>query len=118
MERSSTTPSTFSFTKPFEQLPLFSTFVNGERLSAALVDGTFEVTASTVDGTWWLSDIWLEVENFKMGTSNRSAQLNLNADTDERLYLSILDSLTEAYCDLIDEEIADELAMMGIRVAA
>jgi hypothetical protein len=118
MERSSTTPTTSSFTRPFEELALVSHFVAGERLSAALVDGEFEVTYSTTDGTWWISDLWLKTENFKLGASNRSGQLNLNADTDERLYLSILDSLTERYCDYIDEEIADELAELGIRVAA
>jgi hypothetical protein len=118
MSQANHVPSTACLTHQFEEVALFTHWVDGERLTAALIDGEFEVTYSTVDATWWISDVWIGTENHRHGAAGRSGRINLDADTDERLYLSILDSLTEAYCDLIDEEIADELAMMGIRIAA
>jgi hypothetical protein len=117
MARADTIPTTSCFTRQFEELPLFTHFVGGEKLTAGLIDGEMEITYSTVDGTWWVSDLWIRTDNHRFGAASKTGQLNLNAD-DERLYLSILDSLTERYCDYIDEEIADELAELGIRVAA
>jgi hypothetical protein len=118
MSQANHVPTTSSFTRQFEELPLFTHFAHGEKLTAGLIDGEMEVTYSTVDGTWWVSDLWIRTDNHRFGAASKSGQLNLNADTDERFYFSILDSLTERYCDLIDEEIADELAELGIRVAA
>lgn len=118
MSQANCAPTTACFTKPFEELPLFTHWVNGERLTAALIDGEFEITYSKQDATWWISDVWIQTDNHRHGNNARTARINLDADTDERLYLSILDSLTEAYCDLIDEEIADELAFQGIRLVA
>lgn len=118
MSRALTTPSTFSFIHKFEELPLFTRAVNGESFRGGFIDGEYEVTVSIVDGTWWISDVSISLDNSRMGTEARSSLVNLDADQDERFYITVLDSLTERYFDHIAETVDEELGEMDLRAVA
>jgi len=111
-------PGTIQITRQFEELPLLTKYAGGERLYGALIDGQYEVTVMTADGEWWISDLWISVDNGKMGTAARGELIHLDADDDQRLYLSILDSLREEHTTAIEEDVERELAELGIRAAA
>ena len=100
--------SCFSLRKPFEELALFWQFQNGEPFRTGHVDGEFEVSFDR-DGDWYVSDLWISVDNGKMGEACKAALVNLNADTHETFYTLILDNLSAQYTTRIEEWIEDEL---------
>jgi hypothetical protein len=113
-----TLPTTLTFTRQFEELPLLTHLAQGERLFGALLSGEYEVSADQRDGDWWISDLWISTENGRLGTASRSGMLNLNADANEPMYLAILDALTDRCRDQIEETIEAELAENGVTADA
>ena len=62
-----TLPRTITFTREFEELPLYSERTrSGETFFAGLVDGSLEVSFDST-GDWHISDIHIRVQNYQMG---------------------------------------------------
>jgi hypothetical protein len=78
-----------------------------------LSSGSFEVSYNSASD-WWISDVYLILENFKFGPDGRTHAYKLDADTDERLYLVVLDALEDRFEESIQEQIEEELADAGI----
>lgn len=116
MSRVDTMPNSFAIRKPFEELPLVTLFTaSGEPWTTGYVSGEFEITVSWIDGGWHFSDLWVSADNRKMGPDARGGLLNLDADVDERLFLTLLDALEAQYTTRIEEWIEDEFAEEGVR---
>lgn len=115
MPKADTIPNTIVLTHQFEELALFWQFTAGIPFRGARIDGEFELTFHTDDGDWWISDLWIQADNGRVGKEAEGRLLNLNADTDERLYLLVLDALDHQYGFRIEDWIQDELAEAGLR---
>jgi len=113
-----TLPRTITFTREFEELPLYSERTrSGECFFAGLVDGSIEVSFDA-SGDWSISDIHLKVQNYKMGDAGRAKTVRIEADENPSLYWHLLDTLTDKYADTIQEWIAMEAEGCGLRIAA
>jgi len=108
MARATRIPTGFSFRHKFEELPLFWLCTGGEAWRGARLDGEFEISA---DGPsdWWISDLWLSLDNGKIGGAAKGTLVNLSADDDERFYLLVLDAIDHKYASYIEERIADDV---------
>lgn len=104
--------STITLIKPFEELALFWQFTAGTPMFAGLLDGEFEITIDidVAGGDWHISDLWLQVENYRMGDQNKSARVNLDADRDEKFMLLVMDAIHHQYGSRIEDWVLDELA--------
>lgn len=117
MAQADTTPTSLHIRKPFEELALFWLYTGGAAWRGARLDGEFEVTVHP-NGDWIITDVWIAVDNGKTGSEAAGKLINLDADTDERLYLTVLDALDHSYTSRIAEWIADELDARDLKVAA
>jgi hypothetical protein len=108
MARATQIPTGFSFRHKFEELPLFWLYTGGEAWRGARLDGEFEISADG-PGDWWISDLWISLDNGKIGPEAKGSLVNLNADDDERFYLLVLDAIDHKYASYIEERIADEM---------
>jgi hypothetical protein len=104
-----TLPRTMSLTRQFEELALFTEkTASGDLFCAGLLDGTVEISFDA-DGDWWVSDIHIEVENYKRGPANRSKTVRIDADNNPALYWLLLGVLTDTYANSVAEWIAFEM---------
>lgn len=116
MERAETISSTISIRHKFEELPLFWRHqpAEGDKSKVtwrgARVDGEFEVTYDMFDKDWYVSDVFVLVDNGQVGGAAKDDLVRLNADDDERFYLLLLDRITGRYNEQIEESIAEALA--------
>lgn len=105
-----TLPRTMSLTRQFEELSLCTEkTASGDLFCAGLLDGTVEISFDS-SGDWWVSDIHIEVENYKRGPANRSKTVRIDADNQPALYWLLLDVLTDTYASSIAEWIAFEMS--------
>ncbi len=112
-------PSSLTITLQFEELALFAQSTITDRYYTAMIDGKFEVSAPWNDPSdWHISDIWIIADNGRCGNQCRVNHVNLNADTEERFYLLVLDALTTRYSDRIEEMIEAECAENGVAADA
>ncbi len=113
-----TFPRTISFTRQFEELPLFVEKTEaGDVFCAGLVDGNLEISFDQ-DGEWTITDIHINVHDYKTGYANRAKTVRVDADENAALYWLLLDVLTDKYADTIREWIALEAEECGLRIAA
>jgi|ERR1017187_4365211 hypothetical protein len=111
-------PRTISFTRQFEDLPLYSEKTrSGELFYAGLVDGILEISFDHT-GDWFVSDIKVKVENGRFGRENVATFVQVDADENPSFYWHILDTLTDKYASTIEEWIAFEAEDHGLRIAA
>lgn len=104
-----TFPSSYSFKRTFEQLPLFSQkAANGEVFAAGLIDGEVEVSYDH-DGQWWVSDISISIDNFRMGSAAQGKTVPLCPEENPGLYNLILDVFCDKYAETIDQWVYDEM---------
>jgi len=104
-----TFPSSSSFKRTFEELPLFSQkAANGEVFAAGLVDGEIEISYSPC-GDWWISDIAIKIDNFRMGSAARAHVVPLCPEENQALYGLILDVFSDKYAETIAEWVYDHL---------
>lgn len=105
-----TLPRTMSLVRQFEELSLFTEKTrSGDLFCAGLLDGTVEISFDW-HGDWWVSDIHIEVENYRPGKDNLAKMVRIDADNQPALYWLLLDVLTDKYAATIEEWIAMELA--------
>lgn len=105
-----TFPSSHSFKRTFEELPLFSQkAANGEVFAAGLVDGEIEISYSPA-GDWWVSDISITIDNFRMGAAAQAKTIPLCPEENQVLYSLILDVFTDKYAETIAEWVGEEIA--------
>ncbi len=113
-----TLPRTITFTREFEELPLYSERTrSGETFFAGLVDGSLEVSFDST-GDWHISDIHIKVENYRTGKANVAKTVRIDADENPSLYWHLLDTLADKYAATIEEWIAHEAEDHGVRIAA
>jgi hypothetical protein len=113
-----TIPRTITFTRQFEELPLYSEKTrSGETFFAGLVDGALEISFDST-GDWHVSDIHLRVQNHRTGDAAAAKVVRIDADENPSLYWHLLDTLTDKYTDTIQEWIAMEAEEYGLRIAA
>jgi hypothetical protein len=113
-----TLPLTIKFTRAFEELPLYSEKTkSGECFFAGLVDGALEVTFDA-SGDWHISDIHIQVENYRRGAANEARTVRIDADENPSLYWHLLDTLTDKYAATILAWCHEEAAEYGLRIAA
>lgn len=113
-----TLPRTITFTRQFEELPLYSEKTrSGEVFAAGLVDGSIDVSFDP-SGDWHISDIHIKVENYRMGKDNLAKTVRIDADENPSLFWHLLDTLTDKYAATIEEWIAFEAAEYGLQIAA
>ncbi len=113
-----TLPRTITFTRQFEELPLYSERTkSGETFFAGLVDGSLEVSFDST-GDWHISDIRIRVQNYRMGDAALAKTVRIDADENPSLYWHLLDTLTDKYADTIREWIVLEAEEYGLRIAA
>lgn len=103
--------NTITLEKEF-QVALLWKFVKGDPMRAAYIDGRMEITVdmSVAGGDWTVTDLWVEVDNGKVGSHAKGATVNLNADDDERFYLLVLDAIDHQYATRIEAWVQDELS--------
>ena len=104
-------PSAFTIVKPF-QVALLWKFVKGDPMRAGYIDGEMEISIDMdVDGgDWSVTDLWITVDNGKVGSSARGENVNLSADDDECFYLLVRDAIDHQYATRIEDWVQDELA--------
>ena len=104
-----TFPRQNTFTRQFEELPLYSErAANGDTFFAGLVDGVVEISYDH-EGDWHVSDIQIKVENGRRVKDGGVAKfVTVDADENAALYWLLLDVLTDKYADTIAEWIAFE----------
>ena len=113
-----TFPRTISFTRTFEELPLFAEKTKaGEVFFAGLLDGTLEVSFEP-SGEWTITDIHIKVENGRYGKQAEAKIVPVNGDDNPALYWLMLDVLTDKLGATIDEWVYWEAQERGIRLAA
>lgn len=114
-----TLPRSISFTRQFEELPLYSEkAANGDLFYAGLVDGNVEISFDG-SGDYWISDINLKVDNGRRVKDGGTTKLvNINGDENPSLFWHILDVFTDKYHEIILEWIYEEMAERGLRIAA
>jgi hypothetical protein len=117
MARATRISTGFSFRHKFEELPLHWHYANAVAWRGGLIDGEFEVSFEG-PGDWFISDLSIEVDNGKIGEEAKGRLLQLDADTDERFYLLVLDAIDHKYASYIDERIAEAFGGGDVRVAA
>lgn len=117
MAKATSTPISFSLTRKFEELPLFTTAHAGVQFFTGLLDGEFTVQFDQA-GEWIISDVALKVDNGKLGSQAECKIVTLDGDKNEQLYLVILDALTDRYAGSIPYWISEELAHFNISIAA
>jgi len=117
MPKANPSPTSIAIRKPFEELAILWIFQDGTPWRAARIDGEFEVTIEP-NGDWIISDVWVAVDNGKIGAAAEGKMINLRIDTDERLYFAIMDALDGQYSTRIEGWIADECDERGLRIAA
>ena len=101
-------PRTITFTREFEELPLYSERTRtGECFFAGLVDGSLEISFDS-SGDWHISDIHLRAQNYKMGDGACAKTVRIDADENPSLYWHLLDTIADKYADTIQEWIAME----------
>lgn len=110
-------PTSFTLRRKFEELPLFWSFHNGQTFRGGLLSGEFEIEFDQA-GEWSISDVWVETDNGKLGVHAQGKLVNLDADKDERFYLTVLDSLTLQYSQDIPYWVDDEIGSYGLARAA
>ncbi len=100
-------------THTFEELPLFWQYADKIAWRGGLISGQFEVS---YDGPndWWISDIWIAVDNGKIGAEAKGTLLNLKIEDDDRFYALMLDAIDHRYASYIEERIADEMPAAAI----
>lgn len=103
------------FVVAIEQMPLFSW--RFDDLVALPVDGQAEIGYGA-DGHWSVTDLKLQVENYKFGIHNVAALHSLDADADRQLYWVILHAFMAHYGCYVEERISEELADAGDQHAA
>jgi hypothetical protein len=111
MPKAITTNSTFTITKEF-QVALLWKYARGEAMFTGLIDGKMEISVDMdVDGgAWQISDLWVAVENGKLGSQAKGELINLDGDTDEHFMLLIMDAITHEYSVRIECWVQDEAA--------
>lgn len=114
--RAATFPA-LSFTHKFEELPLFWQYENAVAWRGGLMDGEFEVSVYGPTD-WVITEVAVACDNGKCGAEAKGKLIHLNADTDERLYLLVLDALDHKYASYIEERIAEEADERGLRLVA
>jgi hypothetical protein len=113
-----TLPRTITFTRDFEELPLYSERTrSGECFFAGLVDGSIEISFDA-SGDWHVTDIHLRVQNYRMGDAAVAKMVRIDADDSPSLFWHLLDTLTDKYADTIQEWITMEAEEYGLRIAA
>lgn len=124
MPKAATSSNAFTIIRPFEGLALFQQFIPAKGKPgelgyqpswvgyAATVDGEFEVTVdmNVAGGDWIISDLWLSIENGKIGSDCRDAKVNLSGDTDEKFMFLVMDALMNQYGTWIEDVVQDELS--------
>jgi hypothetical protein len=115
--RAAFVPSTFVFSRKFEELSLFvqSTGPGQPVWRAGRIDGEAEISFDHT-GDWWVSDLWIKADNGRCGPEARGKAINL--DPRDQLWLMIIDSLESGYRDQIEESIDAEFAAAGFRLCA
>lgn len=113
-------PSTFTIAMPIEELALFWRFAEGTPMSAGRVDGHMEISVdmSIAGGDWFVSEIWIDVENHRMGAENKWHRAHLSADEDQSFYWLILDAIDHQYSTRIETVVQDQLSVARYERAA
>lgn len=106
-----------SFTVHFEELPLFWQHADAIAWRGGLMDGEFEVSVYGPTD-WIITDVAVACDNGKCGAEAKGKLIALNADTDERLYLLVLDAIDHKYASYIEERIAEDAGDRGLRLVA
>lgn len=103
--------STITLEKEF-QVALLWKFVKGDPMRAGYIDGRMEITIDldVAGGDWSVTDIWIDVDNGKVGNQAKGETVNLNADEDMPFYLLVLDALDHQYATRIEAWVQDELS--------
>jgi hypothetical protein len=111
MPKAITTNSTFTITKEF-QVALLWKYARGEAMFTGLIDGKMEISVDMdVDGgAWQISDLWVAMDNGKLGSHARGEMVNLDGDTDEHFMLLIMDAIMHEYSVRIECWVQDEAA--------
>jgi hypothetical protein len=123
MSRDNVIPTEVTIKRKFEELALFWSFTpaTGDKpatsFRAGKIDGEFEATYNIFNQQWHITDVWVEVDNGKLGSECRWHAQNLDADTDERFYFLVLDALENQYGRSIEDWLDEELAQHGLQAA-
>lgn len=93
----------------FEEVPLVWQVDTSKTVwTGGLVDGQMEISYGP-DGDWWISDVWISVDNGRTGYEAKGKLLNISPEANRDLYVMLVDSIEEAYASRIDEWVDDEL---------
>jgi subtilase family serine protease len=107
-------PRVLTFTRAFQELPLFTQRApNGDLFYAGLIDGSIEISV-TPAGDWWASDIHIAANNACRAEA-RTKTVRLDPDEHEGLYWLVLDVFTDKYSATIKEWVREEAAQAGLR---
>jgi hypothetical protein len=109
-----TFPRTLTFTRAFQELPLFTErATNGDLWFAGLIDGSIEISVSP-SGDWWISDLHVAVKN-ACRTDAGIKTIRLDPDRCESLYWLVLDVFTCKYAATIEEWAHEASAEAGLQ---
>lgn len=108
---------TFSFKISFQELPLFWRYADAVAWRGGLIDGEAEVSVHGPND-WVITDVSVACDNGQLGAAAKGKLINLSADEDERLYLTLLDALDHKYSSYIEERIVEEAIERGLPLAA
>lgn len=101
-------PRTVTFTRAFEQLPLFTQrAANRDLWFAGLIDGSVEISADP-SRNWWVSDLHICVKN-ACRAEVAAKTIRLDPDEHESLYWLVLDVFTEKFAATIEEWVREEM---------
>jgi hypothetical protein len=104
-------PRTLTFTRAFEELPLFSEdAANGDLFFAGLIDGSIEISVDPW-GNWRISDLHVSVKNARptaAGINNKKVQLD--PDLSPSLYWLVLDVFNGKYTATLEEWVSEATA--------
>jgi hypothetical protein len=108
-------PRTLSFTRAFEELPLFTQRAqSGDLFCGGLINGSIEISF-TPGSDWWISDLHIAVENARRCGDDAPGKLvNLDPDESPSLYWLALDVFTDKYADTIKEWVREAAAEAGL----
>ena len=112
MPKAITTRSPFPavMEQPFEECPLvWQVDASKTVWTGGYIDGRMEISYGP-DGDWWISDVWISVDNGRLGYEAKGKLLPLSPDANRDLYVMAVDSIEEHYASQIDEWVHDELA--------
>jgi hypothetical protein len=102
-------PSSYVFTRKFEELPLVAATVGNERFYAGLLSGEYTVEYDA-DGNWHFGGLTLDLDNQRWGKDAKGHAVALDPDEDEALILMIYNALERNYSSYIEEWVFEELA--------